>query len=226
MIKRIIQSLIIALVALFVFLPVQEVAYAAEKSDAAVITMSATTSDKEVTVTADLRQNTALNALAIELYYDTTAMTLIRAEQGSALRGLEYLTAGSYSSAPFRIIWGPEEENDYSTGVIVKLYFTIKEDARDGDYTIALKPYGNSAATYIEEGNNIESKNVLIDSTRIRIENNMPTVEKTVETVEAEEKKPNIALIVSLSVGGAAVLAGTVVLVLKLKGKKTWKKVK
>ena len=229
MIKQIIQGLIITFVALFVFLPVQEVAYAAEESDAAVITMSATTSDKEVAVTVDLRQNTALSGLTVEVSYDASAMTLTGVERGKALSSLDYITSNpntdkGYAITPFKIMWSGDE-NDFSTGTLVKLRFAIKENAQDGEYVISLRTSGSNNATYLE-GKEVKTKNVLIDGTKIRIENDTVTAVITDETENEDEKKPNVALIVSLSVAGAAVLAGTVVLVLKLKGKKTWKKVK
>lgn len=219
--------LILTIITTFIFASPSKAAFAAELSDAAVIVLSPTVTENEITVEAVLRQNTALTGLTVEVDYDSNAMTLKNVERGTALSSLEYMTTNpdkGYDVMPFKINWSGEK-NDPSTGTILKLYFAIKEGAADGEYTIALKTSGNKSATYIE-GNEIGTKNVLIDSAKIRIENNVPTAVISDESGKENEKKPNIALIVSLSVVCPVVFAGAVVtvIVLKKKGKKSWKR--
>lgn len=228
--KNIRYIVILVAVALLTIVPVTHAAYAASASDPAVIVLSPSATENEVTVDAVLRQNTGLSELVVELVYDTTAMELVNVERGDALSKLEFLTTNSdteqgFAFTPFKLNWSGDE-NDYSTGNIVRLHFATKPEAKDGDYTIELKADRVTDASYIVNGT-AESKSVLIDIATIRITDNKPSPVLPTEEKPEEENKPNVALIVSLSVVGAVIVAGaiTFVIIWKKKGKKSWKKV-
>ena len=238
------KNLWLVLITLFVMtisavVPSGIAAYAADESEAPVMVLTATTSGKEVTVDAALKRNSGISGLTVEIVYDASAMTLTNVERGSALSSLEYLTTNvdteqGYAITPFRINWSGDED-DSSTGTVVKMRFSVKETAADGDYSITLRGVGTKPVTY---SHNVESKNILIDGVKIRLSGDvLEAVDIAEEEAEAKDKKPNIALIVSLSVVGSAVLAGGIVfIVLELgkqkkqkkkgkKGKETWEKV-
>ena len=219
---------LIATIALLVA-PVTQVAYAAELTDAPVMVLSAKTSGKTVTVDAVLKQNSGISGLTVEIEYDTSAMKLTNVERGNTLSSLEYITTNpnteaGFSIIPFRINWSGDE-NDYSTGTILKMTFLLSEDVANGDYTIALRQKG---LTYLD-GGVVRSKNILIDNTKIRISGDVPQVIEggnTIEqTDETEPHEPNILLIGVLSgVGSVAVIAIVALIMQKAKSKKTKEK--
>ena len=242
------KNLWLVLITLFVMtisavVPSGIAAYAADESEAPVMVLTATTSGKEVTVDAALKRNSGISGLTVEIVYDASAMTLINVERGSALSSLEYLTTNvatgkGYAVTPFMIIWSGDD-NDVTTGTVVRMRFLVKETAPDGDYPITLRGDGNNSVTYVYQGR-VESKRILVDGVKIRLKGNVPEAVDPASEEEPEAEKPNIALIVSLSVVGSAVLAGGIVfIVLELKkqkkqikqkkkgkkGKETWEKV-
>ena len=128
------KNLWLVLITLFVMtisavVPSGIAAYAADASEAPVMVLTATTSGKEVTVDAALKRNSGISGLTVEIVYDASAMTLTNVERGSALSSLEYLTTNTeqgYSHNPFRINWSGDE-NDTSTGTILKMRFSVKD---------------------------------------------------------------------------------------------------
>lgn len=223
----------VLIIAISVVVPSGNAAYAAEITDAPVMVLSATMDGKEVAIDAVLKRNSGISGMTVEIEYDASAMTLINVERGNALSSLEYLTTNTeqgYSITHFRINWSGDE-NDTSTGSVLKMYFSIKETAQDGDYLITLKGVGEKPVAYLN-GKQIETKRILIDGVKIRLKGDViEAVAVGEEFKEAEEKKPNIPLIVGLSVtGGVIVLAAVtcvVVFVVMKKGKKeSWEEIK
>lgn len=221
------------IMAISVVVPSGNAAYAAEITDEPVMVLSATTSGKEVAVDAVLKRNSGISGMTVEIEYDASAMTLTNVERGNALSSLEYLatnTEQGYSITSFRINW-LGKENDTSTGSVLKMYFSIKETAQDGDYLITLKGVGEKPVAYLN-GKQIETKRILIDGVKIRLKGDViEAVAVGEEFKETEEKKPNIPLIVGLSVTGgiivlAAVTCVVVVVVMKKGKKKSWKEIK
>ncbi len=221
------------IMAISVVVPSGNAAYAAEITDAPVMVLSATMDGKEVTVDAVLKRNSGISGMTVEIEYDASAMTLTNVERGNALSSLEYLTTNTeqgYSITPFRINWSGDE-NDTSTGTILKMYFSVKETASDGDYSITLKGIGEEPVSYLGE-KQVETKRILIDGVKIRLKGDVIEAVATGEEIkETEEKKPNIPLIVGLSVtGGVIVLAAVacvIVFVVMKKGKKeSWEEIK
>lgn len=234
--KRFAWHILLTLVAtIFISVaPVTQTAYAEGITDAPVIVLSAATSGKEVTVEAALVRNSGISGLTVEITYDAEVMTLTNVERGNALSSLEHLTTNvdteqGYAITPFRINWSGDE-NDTSTGNVLKMSFLIKEAAPDGDYLITLKGVGSKPVSYLN-GKQIETKGILIDSVKIRLKGDEIEPVAVEELKEPKETEPNVPLIVGLSVSGGVVViaAGTcgVIFVVKKKGKKkSWKEIK
>ena len=223
----------VLIIAISVVVPSGNAAYAAEITDAPVMVLSATMDGKEVTVDAVLKRNSGISGMTVEIEYDASAMTLTNVERGNALSSLEYLTTNTeqgYSHNHFRINWSGDE-NDTSTGTILKMRFSIKETTPDGEYLITLKGVGEKPVSYLT-GNQVETKRILIDGVKIRVSGDEIEAVATGEEIkETEEKKPNIPLIVGLSVTGgviviAAVACVIVFVVMKKGKKKSWEEIK
>jgi len=197
-------------------------ASAAELSDSAVIVLSGEIDGEKVTVNADLVQNTGLNSLTLEISYNANAMTLINVEQGVALPSLDYMTTDpetekGYGITPFIINWFGNE-NDATSGLLFKMEFAVKENVEDGKYTITLKADRNRSATYISDDGD-KTKSVLINGVQVEIKGSKP------QTVVPDQNNTNILLWVSLGVAAVAVTGLIVLIVLKIKGKRSWTKI-
>ena len=213
--------------------PVTQVAYAAEPSDSPVMVLSATTNGNEVTVEADLKMNTGIFGMTLELVYDESVMTLTGVEKGEALSALEPIWTNGYDVRPFVINWldTKNKVNDTSTGIVLRMHFLIKETAPDGIYSIKLIGTDNQSVTYLD-GNKIKAKSILIDDVKIKIEGDVAEAVDNADEEKPETRKTDVALIVTLSAVGAVVVATIVVLIVifvkKKKGKKgkdRWEKV-
>ena len=197
---------------------------AAELSDNAVIALSGEIDDENVSVDAVLIQNTGLNGLTVEISYDTNIMTLTNVTRGSGLSSLDYITTNvetekGFGIIPFKINWSGDK-NDESTGLLFNMSFSVKENVRDGKYFLTLKTERDQSATYIA-GDDIATKNVLINGVQVEIIGSKP---KAVEEV-ISQGEVNVLLWVSLSVAAVAVISLIVVIILKIKGKRSWTKI-
>lgn len=223
--KKITNIIISILCLCFIFTPVSITVFAASLSDNAVITLSGEITEQEVVVRANLRQNTGINGMTVEISYDTSAMTLKNVERGSALSLLDYMTTNveteqGYAITPFVINWSGDE-NDNSTGVLVTMHFTVNETANDGEYEVTLIT-DKESITYIDGG--VKTKSALIDGVRITIKGS--SAETIVpDTTPNTNNTSTIILIVSLSVAAVAIVTFTVLLTKRLKGKKAWTKI-
>ena len=235
--KKIALHFLLTLIAaaVFVVAPVTQVAYAEDLSEAPVMVLSTSTNGKEVTVEAVLKKNTGILGMTLELDYDSSVMALTNVEKGKALSDLDPIWSNGYDVKPFTINWLDTKNrvNDTSTGTVLRMRFQIKETAPDGVYTIRLKGSDNQSVTYLDN-NTIKSKNILIGSAKIKVQGEVAEAIDPETEEEQEEKTPNIALIVSLSVIGSILVAtGVVFVVIELKkkgkirkkGKDSWKKV-
>lgn len=223
--KRIINIFIIILALCVISAPVSTTVFAASLSDNAVITLSGEITEQEIVVKAYLRQNTAINGMTAEISYDTSAMTLKNIERGTALSSLDYMTTNvdtekGYAITPFIINWSGDA-NDGLTGVLVTMHFTVKETANDGEYAITLKTERNSV-TYIDGG--VKTKSALVDGVKIKIKGSVAETIVTETTANTNNTSKTI-LIASLSAAAVTIVVFTVVLIVKLRGKKAWTKI-
>ena len=199
---------------------------AAELSDNAVIALSGEIEGEKVSVDAVLMQNTGLNGLTVEISYNTQAMTLVNVEKGVALSSLDFMTTNvdtekGYAVTPFIINWSGDD-NDSTSGLLFKMEFSVNENVSDGKYNITLKTERNHSATYID-GGDAHTKNVLVNGVQVEIEGSKP--QNIEDEIPVTEKKNNIVLWVSLSAAVAAIAVFVVLIILKVKGKKSWTKI-
>lgn len=223
--RKTISFIIMMLAMLFAIISASMTVFAASLSDNAVITLSGEITEQEIVVKAYLRQNTGINGMTAEISYDTSAMTLKNIERGTALSSLEYMTTNvdtekGYAITPFIINWSGDA-NDGLTGVLVTMHFTVKETANDGEYAITLKTERNSV-TYIDGG--VKTKSALVDGVKIKIKGSVAETIVTETTANTNNTSKTI-LIASLSAAAVTIAVFTVVLIVKLRGKKAWTKV-
>lgn len=223
--KRIINFFIIVLALCLISTPVSTTVFAVSLSDNAVITLSGEITEQEIVVKAYLRQNTGINGMTAEISYDTSAMTLKNVERGSALSSLDYMTTNvdtekGYEITPFKINWSGDE-NDSSSGILVTMHFTVNETAHDGEYAVTLKT-DRESITYIDGG--VKTKSALIDGVKIKIKGSVAETIVT-ETAANSNNTSTIILIASSSAASVAIVVFTVVLIIKLRGKKAWTKI-
>lgn len=223
--KKVLKLIILILSLCLISIPASMTVFAASLSDNAVITLSGEITEHEVVVKANLRQNTGINGMTVEISYNTSAMTLTNVERGSALPLLDYMTTNvetekGYAITPFKINWSGDE-NDNSTGVLVTMHFTVNETANDGEYAVTLIT-DKESITYIDGG--VKTKSALIDGVRITIKGSSAETIVPDTTPNTNNTSP-IILIISLSVAAVAIVTFTVLLMKRLKGKKAWTKI-
>ena len=223
--KQVLKLIILILSLCLISIPASMTVFAASLSDNAVITLSGEITEQEIVVKAYLRQNTAINGMTVEISYNTSAMTLTNVERGSALPLLDYMTTNvetekGYAITPFKINWSGDE-NDNSTGVLVTMHFTVNETANDGEYAVTLKTERNSV-TYIDGG--VKTKSALVDGVKIKIKGSVAETIVTETTANTNNTSKTI-LIASLSAAAVTIVVFTVVLIVKLRGKKAWTKI-
>lgn len=223
--KQVLKLIILILSLCLISIPASMTVFASSLSDNAVITLSGEIAEQEIVVEANLRQNTAINGMTAEISYDTSAMTLKNIERGTALSSLDYMTTNvetekGYAITPFRIIWSGDE-NDGSSGLLVTMHFTVNKTANDGEYAVTLKTEKESI-TYIDGG--LKTKSALVDGVKIKIKGSVAETIVTESTANINNTSTTI-LIASLSAAAVTIVVFTVVLIVKLRGKKAWTKI-
>jgi hypothetical protein len=193
--------------------------------------MSGASDGDKIEITANLVTNSGTTAMVLEIVYDTDAMTLVNVQKGDALSTLEYTTTNpnsdkGYSITPFRILYTPNVEatNDYSTGILFKMVFELKNKAQNGKHNVSLKADPDSVI-YVENGVD-KAKNVLIDGVAVSVRNNAVT-EINAISGEIDDVRPKTGTVVAISVSSVVVIATIVVVILFVtkKRKKNWTKI-
>lgn len=218
--KRIcIFVLVIALCALPV-LSATPTAYAAETNDL-VLTMSGGKLDNFVYVDVAVVANSGVSTLKLLLDYDKTALTYVRALNTSeALKSLAYTTTGKETTADgIRYLFGPNSI-DTSTGLLLRLYFGIADEAADLDVTTKVNLTVEGA---LADKNDI---NVVVYGAKIQLHAD--------GNVEVDTERPvqiDVGLIVAICLAAVAVIALVVIVAVRLSKKKgnvdraSWKKI-
>ena len=229
--KFIIPVILTALLILVFTAPASNsVAYAASLSDNSVIVMSGANDGDKIEIAANLVTNSGTTAMVLEIVYDTDAMTLVDVKKGDALSSLDYTTTNAntdkgYSITPFKILYTPNVEavNDYSTGILFKMVFELKNKAQNGRHNVSLKAEPNSVI-YVDNGVD-KAKNVLIDGVAVSVRNNSVTEINAING-EFDDVKQNTGTIVAVSVSSVVVIAAVVVIILFVtkKRKNNWTK--
>ncbi len=224
--KKIVVFVITCLILIVGIAPVS-VAFAANLSDSIVLHLTATHTDNQVVINVNMITNTGISGMTLELTYDRNVFEFDGYAQGQALdMDLISTDLSEDPTLPIRFNWLKQNSdigNDFSTGNILRLYFTLKSDCQGGSYEIGLK---NVETVYIKN-NNPTLKSAIIDKAVINIAENKIT---EIEIKEAETTGgANLGLIIGAAVFAvAAVSAAVAVLVVKIrKGnrrRKSWLK--
>ena len=189
--------------------------------------------DKEIEIDVTVKENAGVCGILLSLVYDTSVFTLTDLEYGDALSSLSPIntnteTPDGYGVYPFKITY-LGDENDTSTGKMMTLRFSVRDDAPDGSYTIALQYSRDKDVTYLE-GNEILTKNLLIDNAKVTLSESKIT---DIDIIPDENGQGGFAndsgeMYLLIAVCSLTMAGGCFVLVsvlLKRKKPRKWKKI-
>lgn len=195
--KRIVFFVTILLVSAVLLLPFATTS-TAEAADQVLLGMSGGTTEDGVYVDVSLLRNAGISALKLRLEYDKKALVYDRVRNmDNALSSLPFTASGSEVSVDdVRFMYGPSAP-DNSTGLLVRIYFKITDNAAEGSYKVNL---------VVEDalGEGKQNLSVSVNPARIHIGAN---------GVSVEEQQPVDGKTVGIVVGCVAVVVLFVVLV-------------
>lgn len=198
-------------------------AFAEEYSDPPIILLDKGETDgNRVEIIATLAKNSGIMGMTLTLNYDDSALKLVEVTDGTALSALKPVHSGSVSTKPYKInyMW-QDRENDYSTGVLLKFIFEIKEGAKNGTYKVSIKSE-KKGVEYLED-ETLKYKNLVSDSATITVQGTETVVEvvpgKDIEPDETDGSQITLILI-PVCVAAALSVTLTAILVLR-KGKRS-----
>lgn len=84
-----------------------------------------------VEIPVKIYNNPGINGMQLNISYDSN-LTLINAENGTALNSLYFTSPGSYTN-PSKFLWDGISTNDAGNGVVLYLSFNIPENAKSGE---------------------------------------------------------------------------------------------
>lgn len=104
-----------------------------------VANVSAKPGAKEVAVTVDIENNPGVLGMLLQIHYDSDALTLRKASNGSAFKDILDLTKGKTLQDGCKFIWDGIEISDDQIldGTVLTLYFDISPGADAGVYDIS-----------------------------------------------------------------------------------------
>ena len=190
------------------------------------------TETQEIEIDVTVEENAGVCGMLLTLVYETSVFTLTDLEYGSAFSSLDPIhtnteTDKGYGVYPFKITY-LGEENDTSTGKMMTLRFSVKEDAPDGIYTITLSHERDKDVTYLKD-NQILTKNLLIDGAKITLSENKIT---NIDTINDNNQNSFLndftGFWLPVIIGGLVLISGLSLLIsLLVKRNKTkkWKKI-
>ena len=222
--KKII-SIFIAVLLLFCITNPSGIVFAAKLSDNIIIQLTETHTESQIDINVKLVTNSGISAMTLELAYNKNVFEYVGYEKGNALSNLDLMSTdlSNDQTLPVKFNWFNQNlgnvENDSSTGNILQLHFTLKQDCSSGSYEIGFK-YNEGDIVYIENGN-ANTKSAIISKAVVNIAKN-----KIIETeiVEDTPNKTSPVLIVGIVLGSIAIVALTFLLVIRIKKEKLRKK--
>ena len=220
--KRIIGIFILILLLFSIATPVN-IVFASELSDSIIMRLTETHSNSDIEITVKLVTNTGVSGMTLELVYNKNVFEYAGYEKGSALENLDLIStnASADSTLPIKFNWYNQNlYNDFSTGNILKLHFTLKPNALSGEYEIGFK-YDDGDIMYIENSN-ISSKSAIISKAIVNVSENKIAETQIVEG--SNESQTNILLILGIVTFSISVVAVTTLFVIKIKKEKARKK--
>ena len=189
------------------------------------------TQTKEIEIDVMVEENTGVCGMLLTLVYDTSVFTLTGLEYGTAFSSLSPIhtnteTEDGYGIYPFKITY-LGENNDTSTGKMMTLHFSVKENAPDGSYTITLQHDRDKDVTYLKN-NEILTKNLLIDGAEVTLSGSKIT---NIDSVSNSDKKDFLndfdGFWLPVVIGSLVLISGLSLLIsmlIKRKKSKKWKK--
>lgn len=198
---------------------------AAEKDDVVLVMKGEVNNrTREIEIHVVVEENAGVCGMLLSLVYDTAVLTLIDLEYGPALSSLFPIhtnteTDAGYGVYPFKVTY-LGEENDTSTGRMMTLRFRAKDHAPDGDYTITFQYERDQDVTYLK-GNEILTRNLLIDSAKVTLYKNQIT---NIDTVTGNEQNLFAEDWFLIAIGGTLLIGICFLLVTRRKKRNTLKK--
>ena len=184
-------------------------------------------SENEVKVDVNVKENSGVLALKLEIGFDKNALELTNINGGTALSSLGIIWTGdlAVANANGKLVLhgegtGEPIVNDYSTGKLMTLTFKVKNNVPDGDYSIKINYEKNKDVTYIENKQAI-TKNIITNSVKVTLK------ESQIEKVEttAQEGEDKTAMWIAIGVSATAVVgAGIAIGIVAAKKKGKWVK--
>ncbi len=226
--KKIFTLVLFALLIIFSGIASPQMAFASSISDNSVIILSGSVqSGNMLVIDANMRVNTGIGAMVLEISYDKSAMLLSGITFGSALSALDPVTTNvdtpqGYAITPFKINYLSQEKgNDFTTGKLFTLTFRLLDDIKDGSYRVSLKYEKNKDVNYFEQGG-VKTKNLYIDNAEIQIKNNSVTDIKAVR----DEESTSDFLIIALSISIPIIVSAVVLVAIKsTRKKRDWERI-
>ena len=202
---------------------------AAEKDNVVLVMKGEVNNDTgEIEIDVIVEENAGVCGMLLLLVYDTSVLTLIDLEYGTALASLSPIhtnteTDAGYGIYPFKITY-LGEENDTSTGTMMTLRFRANDHAPDGNYTITFQYERDQDVTYLKD-EEIMTKNLLIDSAKITLlQNQIANIDIV---TGSNEQNPFVNHWIPIVIGGL-LLAGICFLLVSRRNKrnqsKKWKR--
>ena len=228
--KKIVVFVITCLMCIVYLAPASAV-FAADLSDSIVLHLTETHSDNQIIINVNLITNTGVSGMTLELVYDRGVFEFTGFDQGQALNSLDLVSTdlSEDPTLPVKFNWFNQNTdigNDFSTGNLLKLYFTLKPDCQGGEYGISFR-YQQGDIVYIAK-NHPNTKSAIIDKAVVNVSENKIT-EIEIQQFETSDDGVNVGLIVGAAVFAVAAVSAVVVVLIvrKRKGKgrrKNWLK--
>lgn len=200
--------------------------FAADLSDSIVLHLTENHADNQIVINANLVTNSGVSAMTLELVYDSSVFEFTNYERGQALDKLDLISTNLEEdpTLPVKFNWFNQNldvENDFSTGTLLKLYFTLKPDCQSGEHKIGFK-YSQGDIVYVKNGHP-SAKSAIIDKVNVNVADNTIT-EAVIEVPDTSAGKVSPFLIAGIAVFSLALVTATVVLVVRIRKGKRRKK--
>ena len=229
-IKKTIVFVFMCLIIMLGIAPANAV-FAADLSDSIVLHLTESHTDNQIVINANLVTNSGVSAMTLELVYDNSVFEFTNYERGQALNKLDLLSTNLSEdpTLPVKFNWfnqNPDVDNDFSTGNLLKLYFTLKSDCLSGEYNIGFTYNPQGDIVYVGNSNPT-AKSAIIDKVVVNVADNIITeteIEDPEKKSETSDGKVNLFLIVGIAVSSVALVALIIFVVVRIrKGKRRQK---
>lgn len=227
------KKIIGVFVAVFLLISISvpaNIVFASSLSDSIILRLAETHTDSQIDISVKLVTNTGISAMTLELVYNKNVFEYNGYDKGTALDDLDLITTNlsDDASLPVKFNWfNQNAENDFSTGNLLQLHFTLKPNTPSGEYEIGFR-YKDGDITYISNANP-NSKSAIISKAAINVSENKI---KETEIIEASANKDNNIGVLLIIIGAVAFTISVIVATVfaikikkKKRGRKNWLKI-